>query len=128
MVFPGKLQLIAIIVGVVALVGVPAWLAYGAGQDNMRVEAEGIIQQRVGGVIEQYEQRIALQEEITATYRNLSDTQYTELLKGLETLQGKQSQLTFELDVDRATYPEFYNRPIPSSGRKQWEEARKLLQ
>lgn len=124
----GKLQLIAILAGIAIVLGIATKLSYDAGREGMRDEAMEMIDKRVGGVITQYETRISQQIELTNSYKDLADKQLADLQEGLEKIKGKQGKIDSEIEKDRILHPTVYSPKLPESGRKQWEEARKLLQ
>lgn len=120
----GKLQTIAIVVGLALLVGIPSVAAYRAGGDSVREEARQEAQRQIDQLTKAHDAAMDLQIAMADHYRELAGDGYARLLSAVESIQIKNVEITRNIYQERQTNPDYYEQKMPEGGIKQWEAAR----
>lgn len=123
----GKLQLIAIVVGLAVLVGVPTVAAYRAGATSTLEEAREETAKEIERADKRHELAMQTQVELTDTYRELAYNNFQKLSDDIKGIKVTETTITRNIYQERAANPDYYEQKMPEGGIKQWEESRNLL-
>jgi len=122
-----KLQLIATVVGLAVLVGVPSVAAYRAGASSTLEEARKETQKRMDAQALAHREAMDRQRTIVDGYRELAGQNMKELLEKIDGIKVTHTTITRNIYQERQGNPEFYEQSLPEGGLKQWDESRNLL-
>lgn len=120
----GKLQTIAIVIGLALLVGIPAVAAYRAGGNSVREAARQEAQKQIDQLTIAHDAAMDAQIALTDHYRELSAQGYEKLLSAIEGIEIKNVEITRNIYQERKADPAYYEQKMPEGGIKQWEAAR----
>lgn len=122
-----KLQLIAMVAGLALVVGVPSYLAYTAGAEATREQAQKESAKAIEEVVDAWSTALEQQVLLTDQYRELADGKLGELQQAVEGIKVVNTTITRNIYQERLGNPEFYEMQIPEGGLKQWDDARSLF-
>lgn len=122
-----KLQLIATVVVLGLVVGVPATMAYNAGATSTLEEAREESARAIEAVREQHREAMDRQVKLTDQYRDLADEKLGQLQEAVAGIKVVNTTITRNIYQERLNNPEFYELQVPEGGIKQWEDARNLF-
>lgn len=122
-----KLKLIAIALGLIFAVSAIGTVGWKLGVAQVKDSEQARADEQIQGVKNTYEQLLMKQQQLTDTYRSLSDNEYAELSKKLGNIRITNTTVTNNITKEREDNPAFYKQQVPAGGQKEWDAARNLF-